>query len=95
MSKSSGKALDLIMRSRSSLVSRFSFALLSMCQYRGSWSRGSTSGFSSPVLEPNLYLPGAKAGDFASQAFAVSGIGMSLASKLAHEKAGLVMSEPV
>lgn len=61
MSKSSGRALDRIMRSRSSLVSRLSFARLQWDQqdlvdeYDGRL----------PVLEPDLHLSRAEAGNLA------------------------------
>jgi len=93
MSKSSGNALERIIRSRSSLVSRFSLARLE-------WDVSVVVAILGervqlPVLEPDLHLPGTKPGDFACKPFSVSSIRMGLSRELAHEEPSLVVGEPV
>lgn len=89
ISKSSGRARDLIMRSRSSLVRRLSFARLrSLASCFASWV------LSLPVLEPDLHLSRAESGDLARETFAVSSVWVGLSRKFAHEEPGLVVSKP-
>lgn len=48
----------------------------------------------SPVLEPDLHLPGAEAGNFPCQPFAMGSIGVRLSGELAHQESGLIVREP-
>ena len=47
-----------------------------------------------PVLEPDLNLPGAQAGNFSRQAFAVCRVGVWLLGEFAHEKTSLLVGKP-
>ena len=46
-----------------------------------------------PVLEPNLNLSRAQAWNLSCQSLSMSGVGMGLSSKLAHQEAGLIVRE--
>jgi hypothetical protein len=92
MSKSSGNCLDRIMRSRSSLVSRFNFArLFHVSPFHPLMEIVKNT---VPVLEPDLHLSGAETRDLACKAFPMGSIWMSLPCEFAHQEASLIVSEP-
>ena len=94
MSNVAGSALDLIIRSRSSLVSRFNFALLdSVNIYIDEGTRSVKP--SLPVLEPDLHLAGAQPWDLPGKSLSMCCIRMSLSSKFTHEKSSLAVCKPV
>jgi hypothetical protein len=90
VSKSAGSCRDLRTRSRSSFVSRLSFArLLSSASCFRSWDSQQCL----PVLKPDLNLPGGQPRDLSGEALAMGGIGMGLPRELAHQEPSLVVGE--
>jgi hypothetical protein len=50
--------------------------------------------FSSPVLEPDLYLSGAESWNLSGESLPMGGVGMGLSCKLAHEEPRLIVGKP-
>jgi len=92
MSKSAGSALDLIIRSRSSVVSLFSFALLHTSSATTVRCNASIFHYP-PVLEPDLDLTWAETRDLARKPLSMRRIGMRLPCKFAHQEPCLIVCQ--
>lgn len=90
MSKSAGSALDRIIRSRSSVVSLFNFALLFRVLAVLNCRVISTI---VPVLEPHLNLTRTQARDFTRQTLTMCSIRMRLSRELAHQEPSLIVRQ--